>query len=148
MNTVNVWLAGHSLFSSPGKGRFFVAIPWWYIKEVGTCPTIFELYFLGFIFLLQNLIRSIHWRPQSRVYTEWQLEKSALAGEVGGARPPPFTLSTITYKVAVHPPAERAGTHRTLPVNSSLPYMYSALETYGCVVRIISGSARPLAFTS
>ncbi len=33
--------------------------------------------------------------------------KSALAGEGGGARPPPFTLFTITYKVAVYAPAER-----------------------------------------
>jgi hypothetical protein len=29
---------------------------------------------------------------------------------VGGARPSPFTLFTITYKVAVHAPAERADT--------------------------------------
>jgi hypothetical protein len=41
-------------------------------------------------------------------YTEWQrqlsglhlimMEKSARAGEGGGARPPPFTIFTITYK--------------------------------------------------
>jgi hypothetical protein len=35
------------------------------------------------------------------------MEKSALAGEGGGARPPPFTLVTLTYKVAVYAPAER-----------------------------------------
>jgi hypothetical protein len=38
------------------------------------------------------------------------MEKSALAGEVGGARPPPFTLFSITYKLAVYAPAERADT--------------------------------------
>jgi hypothetical protein len=32
---------------------------------------------------------------------------------VGGTRPPPFTLFTITYKVAFYAPAERAD---TLPV--------------------------------
>ncbi len=36
------------------------------------------------------------------------MEKSALAGEGGGARPTPFTLFTITYKVAVYAPAESA----------------------------------------
>ncbi len=35
-------------------------------------------------------------------------EKLAQAGEGGGARPPPFTLITIPYKVAVYTPAERA----------------------------------------
>jgi hypothetical protein len=56
-----------------------------------------------------------------RVHTEWQLlisgehsimmEKSTLAAwgvRVGGARPHPFTLVTITYKVAMYAPAERA----------------------------------------
>jgi hypothetical protein len=51
-----------------------------------------------------------------RVHTEWRLpifgvhpimmEKSALAGKVGVASP----LSTITYKVVVYAPAERADT--------------------------------------
>jgi hypothetical protein len=64
------------------------------------------------------------------------MEKSALAGERReGTRPPPFTLFTITYKL------------QYTPCISSLPYMYSMLETYGCVVRI-SGLARPLVFTS
>jgi hypothetical protein len=50
--------------------------------------------------------------PGHRVHTEWKwpisgvhsimMEISALAGEgVRGARPPPFTLFTITYNVAV-----------------------------------------------
>jgi hypothetical protein len=51
-----------------------------------------------------------------RVQTEWQLplsgvhsnmmEKLAQPGDSGGrgARPPPFTISTITYKVGVYAP--------------------------------------------
>ncbi len=42
------------------------------------------------------------------------MEKLAQAGE----RPPPFTIFTIMYKVAVHVPAERADTY---PPFSSLP---------------------------
>jgi hypothetical protein len=42
------------------------------------------------------------------------MEKSALAGDGGGA--PPFTLFTITYKVAVYTPAKRQ-------IHS--PYIYS-----------------------
>jgi hypothetical protein len=35
--------------------------------------------------------------------------KFAQAGEgIGGVRPPPFTIFTIMYKVAVYAPAERA----------------------------------------
>ncbi len=41
---------------------------------------------------------------------------------VRGARPPPFTLFTITNKVAVYAPAERG---RCTPHISSLPPMYS-----------------------
>jgi hypothetical protein len=37
-------------------------------------------------------------------------EKTDLDGEFGGARPPPLTLITITYKVSVYTPAERADT--------------------------------------
>jgi hypothetical protein len=40
---------------------------------------------------------------------------------VGYARPPPFTLSTITSKVVVYAPAERA---RTLRLFLLYPYMY------------------------
>ncbi len=53
------------------------------------------------------------------------IEKSALAGEGGGARPPPYTLVTITYKVAVYAPAERAD---ALPVSHIYPYMYSVVD--------------------
>ncbi len=54
------------------------------------------------------------------------MEKSAKPGEGGGARPPPFTLFTITYKVVVYAPAERAD---TLPLFLLYPYMYSVLTT-------------------
>ncbi len=37
------------------------------------------------------------------------MEKSALTGKGGGVRSPPFTLFTVTYKVAVSAPAERIG---------------------------------------
>ncbi len=52
------------------------------------------------------------------------MENSAQAGEVGGERPPPFALSTITYKVVVFAPAERAD---TLPLFLLYPYMYSVV---------------------
>jgi hypothetical protein len=38
------------------------------------------------------------------------MEKVAQAGEGGGARPPPFTIFTVTYKVAVYDPTKRADT--------------------------------------
>ncbi len=38
------------------------------------------------------------------------------------ARPPTFIISTITYKVMVHAPAESAD---TLPLLRLYPYMYS-----------------------
>jgi hypothetical protein len=55
------------------------------------------------------------------------MEKSALAGEGGdsgvhGARPPPFSLFTITYKVAVYAPAEWADTFTLFHLYK---YMYS-----------------------
>jgi hypothetical protein len=37
-------------------------------------------------------------------------EKSAQLVRGGGARPPPLTIYTITYKVVVYAPAERADT--------------------------------------
>ncbi len=67
------------------------------------------------------------------VHTEWQwplsgvhsilMEKLAQPGDsVGDKRPPLFTLSTITCKVVVYAPAERAD---TLPLFLLYPYMYS-----------------------
>jgi hypothetical protein len=50
------------------------------------------------------------------------MEKLSQPGEDEGARPPPFTLSTITDKVVVYVPAERAD---TLPLFLLYPYMYS-----------------------
>jgi hypothetical protein len=71
-----------------------------------------------------------------RVHTErsWSLSgvhsimmvKSAQAGEGGGctARPSPFTLSTITYKVVVYSSAEKAG---TLPLLLLYPFISSVV---------------------
>ncbi len=43
-------------------------------------------------------------------------------GEGGGALPPAFTISTITYKVVVYAPDERTD---TLPLFLLHPYTYS-----------------------
>jgi hypothetical protein len=48
------------------------------------------------------------------------MEKLAQSGEGGGARPPPFTLFTITYKVAVYAPAERADTLTLFRLNQCM----------------------------
>jgi hypothetical protein len=45
---------------------------------------------------------------------------------VGGARPPPFAVFTITYEVAVYAPAEWAD---TLPLFHLYPYMYYVVST-------------------
>jgi hypothetical protein len=50
---------------------------------------------------------------------------------VGGARPPPFTLSTITSKVVVYASADRAD---ALPLFLLCPYMYSVGFTMKMVV--------------
>jgi hypothetical protein len=52
--------------------------------------------------------------------------KVALAGEGGSARLPPFTISTITYKVAVYAPDERAD---TLPLFLHYP-LYSVVYVH------------------
>jgi hypothetical protein len=71
-------------------------------------------------------------KGKSTEFTEWQLPhsgvhsimmvKSAQLGEGGGARPTPFTLSTIMSKVVVYSPAERAD---TLSLFLLYPYTYS-----------------------
>jgi hypothetical protein len=71
-----------------------------------------------------------------RVHTEWQLplsgvhsimmEKLAQAAEGGVAPPSPFNISTITYKVVVYAPAERAD---TLPLFLFYPYIYSVVSS-------------------
>jgi hypothetical protein len=56
------------------------------------------------------------------------MEKYAQRGEGGLARPPPFTISTITYKVVVYVPVERAD---TLPLFLLYPYyMDSVVLTF------------------
>jgi hypothetical protein len=74
-----------------------------------------------------------------RLQTEWQRplsgvhsimrEKLTQACEGGDARPPPFTISTITCKVAVYAPAKRTD---TLPLFNLYPtLMYSVVRTTG-----------------
>jgi hypothetical protein len=55
------------------------------------------------------------------------MEKLAQPGEGGGctARPPPFPIFTITYKVAVYAPAEWADTHTLFRLYQ---YMYSVVQ--------------------
>jgi hypothetical protein len=53
------------------------------------------------------------------------IEKSAQPGEEGGARPPPFTIYTIKYKIVVYAQAERAD---TLLLFLLYPYLFSVRE--------------------
>jgi hypothetical protein len=46
------------------------------------------------------------------------MEKLAQPGEGGGARPHPFTTSTITDKVVVYAPAEKADAQCTPPIST------------------------------
>ncbi len=63
----------------------------------------------------------IEWQwPLSGVHTIMMVN-SAQPGEGGGARPPPFTLSTITSKVVLNAPAERAD--KLLPTFSPLAFL-------------------------
>ncbi len=69
-------------------------------------------------------------------HTEWQrpfsgvhsvmMEELDQTGECGGARPPPFTIVTITYKVPVYAPAEWAD---SLTLFYLYQYMYSVDQT-------------------
>jgi hypothetical protein len=69
-----------------------------------------------------------------RVHKEWQLplssvhsimmENLAQPGEGGGARTPPFTKSTVMYKVVVYAQAERTD---TLPLFLLYLYIYSVI---------------------
>jgi hypothetical protein len=59
-------------------------------------------------------------------HTFIMMEKIAQSGDSGGARPPLFTISTISYKVVVYAPAERA---YTLSLFLLYPYRYSVAKT-------------------
>ncbi len=84
---------------------------------------------------------STEWQwPVSGVHSIMMVKSAPCLVKVGDARPPPFTLSTITSKVVVHAvpstPAERAD---KLPLFLLYPYMYSVaesipyrLELFGC----------------
>ncbi len=60
----------------------------------------------------------------------WKNQPSLL--RLGGARPPPFTKSTIAYTVVVYAPAERADTlpDKTLLLFLLYPYIDSVVRTY------------------
>jgi hypothetical protein len=74
--------------------------------------TFINLIFLNvFLWFLQKANTAAHrllW-PNSGVHSI-MMEKSAQPGEGEGARTPPSTLVTITYKVAVNASAERVDT--------------------------------------
>jgi hypothetical protein len=63
--------------------------------------------------------------------------KKAQPGEGGGARPPFFTISTITYKVVVYVPAEKADT---------FPIPIFLLYSVACPVRGGGGKMAVLEF--
>ncbi len=77
-------------------------------------------------------------RQDHRVHTEWQrplsglhsmMEKLAQASEGGGARPPPFSIFTITCKVAVSALDERAD---ILPLFHLYLYVLCGQDSVGC----------------
>jgi hypothetical protein len=79
--------------------------------------------------------RRIGLRVVPTEYTEWQRplfwrtfhhdgKISPGWWEVGDARPPSFTISTIAYRVVVYAPAERAD---TLHLFLLYPYMFSVM---------------------
>ncbi len=92
----------------------------------------------------------IYFQPQiPPEYTEWQwplsgihsivMEKSHQPGGGGGhtRRPPPFTLSTFTYKVVVCAPAERADKLSLFLLYPNMNSMFPILRQlfYGTVTR-------------
>jgi hypothetical protein len=80
----------------------------------------FIVYIIGYF-----KVRHTEWQwPTSGVHSI-KMEKSAQLVRVGGARPSPFILVTITYKVAVYAATERAD---TLPLFHLYPYMYSVVR--------------------
>jgi hypothetical protein len=54
---------------------------------------------------------------------------------MGGARPPPFTLSTFTYKAVVYALAEGAD---TFPLFLLYPYMYSVVAAMQHLMYMLS----------
>jgi hypothetical protein len=75
----------------------------------------------------------------SGVHSVMRVE-SVLAGEGGGARPPPLITFTLTSKVAVYAPAEWAD---TLTLFHLYQYMYSVVRTtkYSMYVLLSSGNS-------
>jgi hypothetical protein len=70
---------------------------------------------------VSTAFREWQW-PLSGVHSIMIVKSAQPVVRVGGAPLPPFTLSTITSKVVVYAPAERAD---ALPLFLLYPYMYS-----------------------
>ncbi len=82
-------------------------------------------------------------RPLSGVYTI-MMEKFAKDGDGGDARPPPFTLFTITYKVAVNAQAETLTYLISTPKYSMIwPLSWSVYTTTLYVMGAGGGRASP-----
>jgi hypothetical protein len=68
-----------------------------------------------------------HWPLSGVHYIVIMMEKSAQAGEGGGVRAYPFTMSTITYKIVVYAPAEWADTH---PISTLSLYVLCVFDIW------------------
>ncbi len=102
---------------------------------------------LGHFFILwKYCMKFMQWTPQSTQSGNGRflhgvhsimMEKLAQAGEEGGgARPPLFTLFTITYKVAVLRSSWESR-YNTLPLFHLYPYMYSVVSTGRKLISLI-----------
>jgi hypothetical protein len=70
-------------------------------------------------------------QPLSGVHSI-MMEKFAQTGEGGGCTPTPFTLFTITYKVVVYAPADKAD---ILPIFLLYPYKDSVENTVSYMMK-------------
>ncbi len=79
----------------------------------GTIPQIIsrKIKFLTYVTIVSSRPQSTH-RVATATFLRFSTmrEKLAQPGEGGDARPPPFTISILTYKVVVYAAAERADT--------------------------------------
>jgi hypothetical protein len=108
-----------------------LAAPWVFTSHGLPCSYLIHVY-TGTTCVHNTMRQCIGSYPVPTEYTEWQrpligiysimMEKVAQAGEGRGARPSPFCSSTITNKVMLYAPAERAD---TLPLFLLYPSMYS-----------------------
>ena len=71
-------------------------------------------------------VRTFVFNRISAAFSVSDRKKNGIGMSSLSKRPPPFTISTITYKVVLYAPAERAG---TLPLFLLYPYKYSVVHT-------------------